>query len=306
MMNLPLISIVLCTYNGERFLITQLDSLLAQSYRNFELLISDDASTDSTKEILNSYAADKRIKLFFQSQNIGPEKNFEFVLQQATGNLICCCDQDDYWVPEKIMLLYQSMGDSLLVYSDSELTDDHGNSLHKKLSDLRKMYTGSQTTGFVFSNVVWGHALMFSHNLLTRILPVPAGIPHDIWLAYRACTLGGIRYIDNPLTQYRQHSHTVTTSIPQKTLARKKEERFKDYSAKLNWISVMARYAQENEKEFYTSFLSLYQQKQNGRFVWPLLTFMLVHRKQLFMFSKKSVISQVIEITKQCRGESAV
>ena len=303
-MNLPLISIVLCTYNGERFLKIQMDSLLAQTYTNFELIISDDGSTDNTKNILQQYAADTRIKLIFQPANIGPEKNFEFALQQATGDFICCCDQDDYWMSDKIMQLYHAIGDAALVYCDSELVNDDGKAIGKKLSDLRNMYSGSQTKGFVFSNVVWGHALMFNSNILHQVLPIPASIPHDIWLAIRACTLGSIKYINVVLTQYRQHSNTVTSTISKKTTTRKKEQRYNDFIKKRDWIAILLQYASVSEKEFYSRFLSLYSQKERGKFVWPLLTFMLKHKKELFLFSKKSGSSQVIEIFKQCRGES--
>jgi glycosyltransferase involved in cell wall biosynthesis len=187
-MNNSLISIILCTYNGERFLEEQLNSLLSQTYDNMEIIISDDASTDDTVRILEKYKDHPAVKTFFQPVNIGSIKNFEFALRQAQGGYIAFSDQDDIWMPEKIQKMHDAIGDSYLVYSDSELMDESGKSLHKNLSDLRRMYSVSQTTGFIFSNTVWGHAMFINSKLLQYILPIPENIPHDGWTGFKATT----------------------------------------------------------------------------------------------------------------------
>src|ERR1700712_5400324 len=106
----PLISIVLCTYNGEDFLKEQLQSLLNQSWTNLEIIVSDDHSTDKTIDILNEYNNHPSFRLFMQKENLGPIKNVEFALRQATGPYIAFCDQDDIWKPGKIEQLYKSIG----------------------------------------------------------------------------------------------------------------------------------------------------------------------------------------------------
>jgi glycosyltransferase involved in cell wall biosynthesis len=98
-----LVSILLATYNGSGFLRDQLDSILKQSHSNLEIIICDDASTDSTWEILMSYAeADERIRLFRNHDNIGYNKNFASMVSKASGEYIAFSDQDDIWHVEKI------------------------------------------------------------------------------------------------------------------------------------------------------------------------------------------------------------
>lgn len=299
----PLISVVLCIYNGEDFLKEQIESILNQSWDTIELIISDDQSSDNTRNILQSYSTHPSIRLFFQDKNLGPVKNVEFALKQAKGDLIAFSDQDDIWKPEKLETLFSAIENRLLVYSDSELVDEKGNSLNKKLSDLRNMYSGTDSKGFVFSNVVWGHAMMIRRNLLQYALPIPVTIPHDIWLAYIATVKGGITYLDKVLTFYRQHSktHTITLAVPATT--RTLDKRYKDFEKQLNWLGVMKNHAQENEKQFYEHLHLLYKEKEKGKFSWKLFSFLINHHRELFRFKRKSFASNLVEIIKLSRGE---
>lgn len=303
MTNEPLISIVLCTYNGERFLQAQLDSLLQQSWKNIEIIVSDDQSTDGTREILAAYENDPRFRITYQQKNLGAVANFEYATRQANGGYIAFCDQDDTWLPGKIEKLYNAIGNSLLVYSDSELVDEEGKSLHKKISTLRKLGDVNDTRGFIFSNVVWGHAMMVKKELLQDVLPIPEKIPHDIWLAAKATALSGIRHLDEVLTLYRQHSTTVTTTIAQKATTRAHEKRFADFEEKLNWINVLKNNCRETEKKFYEELYDLFALKAGGKFVMPLFFFLLKYQSLLFQFTNKSLLSRIIEIRKLSRGE---
>jgi glycosyltransferase involved in cell wall biosynthesis len=300
----PMISIVLCTYHGERFLQEQIDSLLQQTWTNIEIIVSDDHSTDGTPQILRQYENDPRFHIYYQPVNIGAIKNFEFATALAKGDYIVFCDQDDIWLPGKIEKLYQAIGDHWLVYSDSLLVDEKGQSLGKQLSGLRRMYSGKDTRGFVFSNVVWGHAMMISRQLLTHVLPIPQGIPHDIWFAYKAATLTGIVYVDEPLNLYRQHAHTVTTTVATKAVTRTHKKRFRDFEEKLHWITVMHDHASPEEKNFYAELKQLYQLKAKGTTVWPLFRFLLRYQQVLFRFTNKSLLSRLVEIRKLSRGET--
>jgi hypothetical protein len=206
-------------------------------------------------------------------------------------------------LPEKIEKLYHAIGNHLLVYSDSILIDGNGLSLQKNLSQLRRMGDVKDSRGFVFSNVGWGHAMMVKKELLPHVLPIPQGIPHDIWFAFKATTLTGIKYLNEPLTLYRQHSETVTTTIAQKTGTRSYEKRYKDFDEKLHWITLMRDHAPAGEKEFYTELQSLYYRKREGKKVLPLYHFMMKHQEALFAFTNKKFLSRWIEIRKQSRGE---
>jgi glycosyltransferase involved in cell wall biosynthesis len=301
-MSHPLISIVLCSYNGERFIKEQIDSILHQTYSHIELIISDDASTDSTARILNQYKSNDKVKLFFQQENIGPSKNFEFALKQAKGAFIAFSDQDDIWLPQKIEKLYFAIGDSALIYSDSELVDEEGARLNIKISNLRNMYSGHQSFGFIFSNVVWGHAIMINSRILPSVIPIPGNIPHDIWTAFVATTITGIKYLDEPLTLYRQHATTATKTIAVKSRRRKMSKRFLDFEKQLHWIELMRDHERPEAEEFYEELSELYGSKRNGKFSWALFLFLMRHRRKLFMFAKKSWTSQVVEIFKRAKA----
>lgn len=234
---------------------------------------------------------------------MGPVRNFEFATRLATGEYIAFCDQDDIWLPEKIEKLYNSIGDHWLVYCDSVLINEDGQSLQKNLSQLRKMESTGDSRGFIFSNVVWGHAMLINKRLLSHVLPIPADIPHDIWFAVKATTLTGIKYLNIPLTLYRQHPQTVTTTISKKAVTRKNEIRFKDFEDKLFWIASLRNNTSEARKPFYDELYRLYAEKAKGRFARALFFFMLKHQAVLFQFTYKSLASRIIEIRKQCRGE---
>ena len=156
------------------------------------------------------------IILFYQQANLGPVKNFEFAALQASGSYIAFSDQDDIWLPHKLQVLHNNIGNASLVYSDSELVDEMGRSINIKLSGLKHMYSGNDSRGFIFYNVVWGHAMMVTNDLLKQSLPIPGNIPHDIWMAFKAVTLNGIVYVNEVLAKYRQHSKTYTKTLPQK------------------------------------------------------------------------------------------
>ena len=130
-MSQPVVSIALCTYNGEQFLKKQIDSLLNQTYSNLQIIICDDASQDDTKAILEDYS-DSRIKKIFNHKNIGYIKNFEQAINLCKGDFIALCDQDDIWKPEKIETMLNSIDDAWLLFCDSELIDEQDNLLHKK------------------------------------------------------------------------------------------------------------------------------------------------------------------------------
>jgi hypothetical protein len=149
---------------------------------------------------------------------------------------------------------------------------------------------------------VWGHTILFNRKLIKDVLPIPAGIPHDIWIAYKAATMSGIRYISEPLTKYRQHTATVTKTIAVKSKRLTNKKRYEEFEKKLYWIQIMRDHERPHERKFYTRLQELYLRKAQRKYVWPLLFFLLQYRRDIFMFTKKKWISQVIEIFKQAGG----
>ena len=301
-MEKPLISVVLCTYNGAKYLATQLDSILRQTYKPIELIISDDASTDDTRQVLQHYETHPGISIFYNEKNIGLAKNFNLASKQAKGEFIAYSDQDDIWVENKIELLYKFIGKKLLIYSDSELIDRNGNSLGKKLSDIRNMYTGEDSRGYIFSSVVWGHGMLIKKELLQLSQPLPPNVHHDVWLAFNALTHGGIAYLDEVLTNYRQHPGSSSITLPAEWYKRKDAEKYRDFKKQLDWMQLMHDHERNEYKPFYSRLIQLYSRKEKSKYVWPLVFFMMQHRKKLFMFPRKSFVSNLIEIFKHGRG----
>jgi glycosyltransferase involved in cell wall biosynthesis len=299
-MDQPLVSIVMGTYNGKRHLQAQVDSILAQSYPHIELIISDDASEDGTAGLLKQYEADPRVRIFYQQKNLGLPANYSFAASKAGGALIAFADQDDIWKNKKIEKLVNAIGQYPLVYSDSILIDEEGQPFGINLSDWKKMYSGNDSRGYFLYSCVWGHGMMVKKELLEKCLPIPSTVHHDIWIAFQAFIHGGIKYLDEALTFYRQSPGKHSLSF-KNGLAR--QYRQEQYLKKLNWLSLMKEHERPEYRDFYNQLFKLYEKKSRNGYVFPLVPFMLKHRKSIFSLSRKSFASQFIEILKQARSE---
>ena len=136
------IDILMATYNGEKYLAEQIDSILNQTYKNIRLIISDDASKDGTRKILKEYEEkDERIKVFYQEKNLGYVKNFEFLLKQVQSEIFMLSDQDDVWLPEKVEKSYQTLQgqNADLAFGDLEVVDQNLNTMYPSFNDFMKL-----------------------------------------------------------------------------------------------------------------------------------------------------------------------
>ncbi|MFZ5657860.1 MAG: glycosyltransferase family 2 protein [Pseudomonadota bacterium] len=203
---MPLVSIALSTYNGERHLRDQLDSVLAQAGVDFELVAVDDGSRDGTTAILNEYAArDGRLRWSRNPRNLGPTRSFERAIALCTGEFIAPCDQDDVWLPHKLQRLVEAIGEADLAYADSAYVNAEGRSCGRRISDDTRMLEGCDPFAFLFANSVSGHAALVRRDCALRAMPYPAAGYHDWWLALSAAGGRGVRYVDEVLVQYRRH-----------------------------------------------------------------------------------------------------
>lgn len=215
------VSIVLCTYNGQRFLQAQVASLLKQERLPDEIVIGDDASSDSTLEILGRELAQAEamgvsIKLISRATNVGIVENFSDTLAQAKGDVIFLCDQDDIWHPKKIATIvekFSSNPELMLVSSDARLVDDEGDLLGRSLFEVLALKGWEVSSllsrrGFdvlLRRSIVTGATAAFSRKLLKIGLPVGGGWLHDEWLAIMASISGQVQMLDVALIDYRQH-----------------------------------------------------------------------------------------------------
>jgi len=209
-----LISIAMCTYNGEKYLKEQLDSICKQTIKNFELIITDDCSNDATVNIIQSYQRNNsRIKLYINEKNLGFKKNFEKAISLCHGNYIALADQDDVWKTNKLELFLSQIQQNSLIYSDAILINENSDRLNKELirSEGRNLVKGKCNKAFLVDNCVSGNTLMFKKELIPHILPIPQEISyHDIWIVFIASTYGTITYTDESMTFYRRHVQQVT------------------------------------------------------------------------------------------------
>lgn len=200
-----LISIALSTYNGSRYLPAQLDSLFAQRGVEIEVVAVDDGSSDDSTAILDAYAARGPLRWSRNPRNLGPTQSFARALSLCRGSLLAPCDQDDVWHPDKLAILTAAIGDHDLAYCDSEYVDGAGQSLGRRVSSHAAMLEGRQPLAFLFANSVSGHASLLRRELFEAASPFPDGIYHDWWLALCAAGRGGVKYVPEPLVQFRRH-----------------------------------------------------------------------------------------------------
>lgn len=198
------ISVCMATYNGEKYIKEQLDSILSQIGQNDEVIISDDSSKDKTIEIIKSYY-DGRIRLLENQNFKSPVYNFENALKKVKGDIIVLADQDDVWKDDKIKTIKKYMQDYDLVLSDAYIIDEHGAVIQESFYEIN----GSKS-GFIkniVKNSYLGCTMAFNRKILLKALPFPKDLPmHDWWIGLIGEMYGNTYFIKDKLVMYRRHS----------------------------------------------------------------------------------------------------
>lgn len=211
-------SICITTYNGEKYIKAQLDSILIQLNVDDEIIISDDGSTDQTLKIINEYD-DKRIKLLNHRQTTKSvrfpfyktTKNIENALVHAKGDLIFLVDQDDSWLSTKMQIVTEELDSSLCFLHDCIVVDQNGNELAPSYFDRNKSSLGIIPN--LWKNSYLGCCMTIRKELLKTALPFPEiPVPHDIWLGLMAEWNGNTKMINNKLLYYRRHTSNQSTA----------------------------------------------------------------------------------------------
>lgn len=211
------IDILLATYNGEKFVKEQIESILNQTYENFNLIISDDASTDNTLNILEEYEKkDTRIKVFKKERNEGLIDNFEFLLKNVTSDYFMFSDQDDIWKKDKIEKSINKLKEenSGLVYTDLEIVDEKLNVIYPSYWKYKQIYIKiikyNNFEALYLNNFVTGCTILAKSKYIKDILPLPRNskfVLHDYWTALIISAKDKISYVEEPTIQYRQHKN---------------------------------------------------------------------------------------------------
>ena len=209
------IDVLLATYNGEKYLKEQIDSILNQSYKNIRLVISDDCSKDDTRKILKEYEKDERVELHLQEKNLGYIRNFEYLLKQVKNDLYMLSDQDDVWLPEKIEKSLETLkkNNADMVFGDLEVVDENLNTIYPSFGDFMllnrkiKQQINSYKLNYLY-NCVTGCTILSKKKFLKDILPLPYKskyVVHDHWMALMVSFNGKMTYMPEKYIKYRQH-----------------------------------------------------------------------------------------------------
>lgn len=209
------ISVCMATYNGERFIKEQLDSILHQLSKEDEIIISDDSSTDKTIEIIKSFN-DKRILLYENQKFKSPIFNFENSIMHSTGDYIFLSDQDDVWMPNKVEMIKDFLVNHDLVVSDANIIDSEGNIINNSFYLLNNSKNGLIKN--VIKNSYLGCTMAFNRKILKKALPFPKDIPmHDWWIGLIGELYGKTIFIKDPLISYRRHGENASPTSEKST-----------------------------------------------------------------------------------------
>lgn len=211
------VDILLATYNGEKYLKEQIESILNQTYQNIQIIISDDCSQDSTREILKQYEKNEKIKIFYQEKNLGYVKNFEFLLKQIENEIYMLSDQDDVWKKEKVEKTVEKLKNENLdlVFGDLEVVDENLNTIcpsynkYMHLNKKIKKYIKDYRLQYMY-NCMTGCTMASKKEWIDKILPLPINskyMIHDYWIGLIIALNGKIGYLEKPYILYRQHGN---------------------------------------------------------------------------------------------------
>lgn len=229
----PKIEILMATYNGEKYIEEQIDSIINQTYKNWILLVRDDNSKDNTVSIIEEYEKkDSRIKLLRDEKgNLGFVKNFEELLKNSQKDFIMFSDQDDYWIENRIEkyieiitnLSSEDMEKPLLIHSNSFICDKELNI--KKEKFISNCAEDKEFDIVFFNYIVQGSTALVNRKLVNLALPFSSKVTlHDRYLHLLAEFLGKRIFLNQSLMKYRQHDNNkigANYSIVKKILKKK-------------------------------------------------------------------------------------
>lgn len=280
------ITILLATYNGEKYIEHQLDSLFAQTYTNWRLLIRDDGSQDETLSLVHKYQKEYPGKITLmvnKGTNKGSLQNFSALLQAAgDAEYIMFCDQDDEWKSDKIELTLSKMKERekkegtncpIFIFTNFQYVDEKMNVIESK-----KNFEINRIHNFGFSqlmaqNPVYGCTTMMNRALTDVVGTIPPQADyHDHWIALVAAAFGELCYIKEKTVLYRQHGNNVSGSFDNDSFSKRLHRIFvnqknvaevrKKYIMLLCFRDMYGERLNNKDKKIMNNFICLYERKK--------------------------------------------
>ena len=214
-----MISVAMATYNGEKYIFKQIESILNQSVPVDEIVISDDGSYDRTIEILNTFH-DDRIKIFHRTETLGYVKNFYEAISRTNGDIIFLADQDDIWELDKVSVLttyikrygtaVMCSNFSLIDADDCEIKDRSLFQMNPMLKHIKEGKTEISLNKLLFGNLVQGCTYCFTSDIKRLFIELHnTEVIHDYQIMLIAGVIGKVVFINRPLIKYRIHSNNA-------------------------------------------------------------------------------------------------
>ncbi len=204
----PSISVVIATYNGERYIYQQMQSILSQVGADAEIIVTDNGSFDNTINIIAALK-DERVKIMQYAKTKSVKDNFENGLMHAQGDMIFLSDQDDIWLPEKVKVMAEALKIYDLAVSDCKIIDAEGRVIKNSFFSFKN--SGAGIIKNLVSNTYIGSCMAFKKSMLGIALPFPEDVPlHDIWLGFVGNLFFKPVFIKQALILYRRHGNNVS------------------------------------------------------------------------------------------------
>lgn len=286
-----MVEILLATYNGEKYIRQQLDSILNQTYKDFKILIRDDGSTDKTKDIIGEYQVNfpDKIKIIKDDLKCGSSaSNFMRLMEESNADYVMFSDQDDFWLPfkiekslENIKYIEEKIGSDkpILAYGNYVITDsnlrelehnDKKNQIYKHYNDLNHLLVQNYVTGclMIINRALCQKAGKFDTKILM----------HDHWLALVGSIYGEVYHFNIDVMYYRQHSNNVVGAVNVKSF-KYRISKFFDKKTKKSLFSyknqaelLLNRYNDipNDKRKVLCTFVELFSKKSKFRKIYIL------------------------------------
>ncbi|BFK74654.1 glycosyltransferase family 2 protein [Megasphaera elsdenii] len=237
-----MISIALCTYNGEKYIGEQLQSIMQQTLQPDEIVICDDQSKDRTIDVIKNTLKywNGNWRLIQNSKNLGYKKNFQKVISLCQGDVIFLCDQDDVWEQRKLEVMVPVFNDPnvILAFHDADIVNENLETIRSSFwneldFDIEAFQNGDYSC-LLIGNFIQGAASGFRKSLFKQSIPFPNTAFHDEWLALNAAFLGKIVPVPQLLLKYRQRGNNALGGPQKNTLAKKIQTWFCEFQNKKN------------------------------------------------------------------------